>query len=452
VVRLLHYSDLENVYDDPERVARLAGVLDEHDDGKTVVVGTGDNLAPGVLSLVTRGGCGRPFFEAVGAAIETFGNHDFDYGLDRAAELVGESPQQWVSANVGFDGDRFGTESGVKPYLVREIDETTVGFIGVTDPATTEMTPAAADLNVTDPVTAVQEAVADLRPAVEYVCVCSHCGALDERIARACDVDVVLGGHVHDERIVRIAGTLCTRPNAGGHRICEVDLDADEARFRPTASGSVDGEVEAIYEELVGTAGLNEVVGTVADPIERTRETRLGGECRAGNFVADAYRWIGETDCGLHNAGGLRDGPALAGEIRVADLVSLVPFDERVVVAELTGRELVSVLEEADTARHGRRGWYAHLSGIDVDYDTKGRTVLDCRIDGESIDPGESYTLATSAYLLATDHEFPTLAPTTHRETLDVQWEVLAAYVRTAGIDPRIENRITFRGGPIQST
>lgn len=54
-IRLLHYSDIENVSDDPEQIGRLADLIDRLRDERTIVAGTGDNTAPGVLSLVTEG-------------------------------------------------------------------------------------------------------------------------------------------------------------------------------------------------------------------------------------------------------------------------------------------------------------------------------------------------------------------------------------------------------------
>ncbi|MFT4885767.1 MAG: hypothetical protein ACI8U4_003295, partial [Natronomonas sp.] len=50
-VRLLHYSDIENAHDDPERVGRIAGLIDERRGADALVCGTGDNMAPGVLPL-----------------------------------------------------------------------------------------------------------------------------------------------------------------------------------------------------------------------------------------------------------------------------------------------------------------------------------------------------------------------------------------------------------------
>jgi hypothetical protein len=254
VPRVLHYSDLENVYDDTERIARLAGLLGELRGENALLVGSGDDLAPGVCSLSTRGGCALPFFEAVSPDVETFGSHDFDYGLDRTQEIVADSAQQWISANVSHEKGSFGANEGVISYTICESDGDRVGFVGVTDPATTDMAPGASALSISDPVAAVEEGVRELRPRVEYLCVLSHCGALDTDIARRCAVDRVLDGHVHDERITTIAGTVCTRPNANGHRICEIDLDAGEAAFRETAAGPIDEELRGVYENLPSIA------------------------------------------------------------------------------------------------------------------------------------------------------------------------------------------------------
>jgi hypothetical protein len=58
----------------------------------------------------------------------------------------------------------------------------------------------------------------------------------------------------------------------------------------------------------------------------------------------------------------------------------------------------------------------------------------------------ETYTLATSDYLLHTDHEFPVLDESHRRGRLDVQYEVIGAYARACGIDPSIEGRIDRAG------
>jgi 2',3'-cyclic-nucleotide 2'-phosphodiesterase (5'-nucleotidase family) len=452
-VRLLHYSDIEKAHDDPGRIGRIAGLLSALRDDDTLVCGTGDNVAPGVLPLVTRGEQALDFFEAVSPTVSTFGNHDFDFGPERARELVDRSPQAWLSANVYDDGDRF---AGVEASAVREAGDGAVGFVGVTDPATPSANPEAADLAFTDPIEAVRDAAAALREdGVDHVVVLSHLGRGDDELARATDVDVVLGGHVHSERVDRVDGTLLTRPGEGGRFVLEVDLETGEVTRHGVAEAPCDEALAARYRERLDAAGLDDVVGSVEEPIRRTQREAFRGESRVGNFVADAYRWAAEEALGsgvpvvgLQNSGGIRTGPDLDGEVTVSDLVSLVPFEEPVVVVELSGAELLETFREAaETTGFGESDWWhAHVSGARLVYDHAEENLVEADVDGDAIDPDGRHLLATTEFLLHTDEEFPTLTGADPRCTLDTQYEVLADYARTVGVDPELEGRIVRAG------
>ena len=96
---VLHYADIEAAHDDPERIGRLAGLIDELRDGETLVCGGGDNTGPGVLSVVTEGRQSLEFFRTVEPDAETLGNHDFDHGVDALLSVVADAPQPWLCAN-----------------------------------------------------------------------------------------------------------------------------------------------------------------------------------------------------------------------------------------------------------------------------------------------------------------------------------------------------------------
>jgi len=440
--RLLHYSDLEWALDDPDRVARLAGLLDAARDDDALVLGSGDDTAPGVLATATEGRAALDFFDAVAPDAETPGNHDFDFGLEATRQVVHESPQQWVSANVSADGGWLAARD-VVPAETFEVDGARVGVTGVTDPRTADAAPAATGLEIADPVRAVGEAVAGVRADVDHLVVLSHTGR-DDDIASAHHLDAVLGGHVHDERIEHVAGTVCTRPGANGDVVLEVDLGTGAVTRHAVADAPADPAVRERFERRRAAAGLDEVVTRTEVPVGRDPTDRLDGESRAGNFVTDAYRWAAGADCALHNAGGLRAGAPLAGDVRVSDLVSLVPFDEPVVLAEVEGRELSALLEEAYADCHGEYRWTAHVSGMRVRYDTGARELREVSVGGRPVAPGRRYRLATSAYLLQTPHEFPTLEEGHRVRTLDTQYEVLAAYAREQGLAPERDGRVVL--------
>ena len=470
MVRLLHYSDIENLFDDAERAGRFAGRLRELDGDDALVVGTGDNSAPGVVSLAASGRQVLDFAEAADTVADTFGNHDFDYGPDMTREIVADSAFTWVSANArDEDGERFGADEGVVPWTIEAADGERVGFFGLTDPATDSINPAAAPLTFTDPYEAAEEAVDDLRAAgVDYVVALSHLGGGDDELARRVDVDAVLGGHVHSVRTEFVDGTLCTRPGVNGHEFVEVELgaaspaggagdavsdargdggNAASARVIDPSDGPVHEELSDALRRRREAAGLNETVATVDEPLERTEATTFGGESRIGNFVADAYRVAADADVGLQNGGGIREGPPLQGEVTLADLVSVLPFEEPVVVVELTGRELLEALSEADGAElhFGEpHWWHAHLSGASLRWDDEAGELLDARVDGEPIDPDRRYTVATAEYLLHSDHEFPTIEQRHRAGEVGIQHDVLAEHARNGGLDVGIEGRIEF--------
>ncbi|AJF26571.1 bifunctional metallophosphatase/5'-nucleotidase [Haloarcula hispanica] len=449
--RIIQYSDVEKAYDTPERIGRFAGTVAAADGPDALVVGTGDNTGPGVLSLVTDGEQSLDLFTALTPAFETLGNHDFDHGLDATRDIIARSPQTWLTANVEQDGERFARRL-TRPWASRTVDGKQLGFVGVTDPDTAAANPQATTLTFTDPLEAVAEAATALRvDGADVIVVLSHLGRTDEELARTCDVDAILGGHVHERRIDRVAGTLLTRPGANGKTVVEVDLGGPEptAQFRETADGPIDDRVAEAIEDRLSAAGLDEVVGHVEEPLDRSRATTYGGECRLGNLVADAYRWATGADVGLQNSGGLRnDTVPLDGALTVGDMVSVVPFEEPLTVAELTGSELRTLCRQG-SGRQVEFGepdwWHAHLSGVELIWNDDTQTIERLRVDGRPVREAETYTLATSNYLYYTEREFPVLTESHRVSVADVQYEALADYVRQTDIAPTVDGRLTRR-------
>ncbi len=449
-VRLLQYSDLENVYDDPMHAARIAGTVEmvrREDGSNTFVLGSGDNTAPGVLSLASEGRQALDLYAAMDPDAETFGNHDFDYGPEATCGVVRDSPQTWVSSNARIDGERFGSSCGVVPWTVLEAGTERVGVFGVLDDATPSLNPAAGNLSVSDPIQAARNAVEALRAeGVDFVVGLSHLGSRDEALASSVEVDAVLGGHIPSERIECLDGTVLTRPGSGGEVLLEVELPSGSVTRHQVADSPV---VESVAERLrarQAETGLDEVVAHVSEPIVRTEGRVFRGESRIGNFVADAYRHVAGADIGLQNSGGIRNGPPLVADVTVADLVSVVPFEEPVSVAALTGAELLEVIAGADGSglAFAESGWWhAHISGLEIVWDEAEGGLVEARVGGEPVDPDREYTVATTDYLFYSDDEFPALEETHRVRTLDTQYEILAQYAREVGIDVEVEGRIT---------
>jgi 2',3'-cyclic-nucleotide 2'-phosphodiesterase (5'-nucleotidase family) len=453
-VRLLQYADVENACDDPVQMGRLAGTIQSLDGDDAAVVGSGDDTGPGVLAHHHEGEQALPFFRAVGTDLETFGNHDLDFEPGAVRELVAESPQEWVVANLHESGDDDGDPgpgerfAGAEGWTVLERDGRAVGVVGVVDPATPDIAVGAEDLAVTDPVERVRAAVDDLGDDVDHLVVLAHLrGDLETDVATVDGVDAVLGGHVHRERHDVVDGTLVVRPGSAGEVVWEVELDGDgppTATRHETAEGPLDESVADALRDRLADLGLLEVVATVDEPIHRDPRRRTSGESRVGNLVADAYRWAGDADVGFAHNGGLREGRPLAGEVTAGEVASVTPFGGGVHVVAVSGGQLLDLLAFGfRPERDDDLAWHCDVSGMTVAYDPAGGELLSVTVGEEPLDPDGEYTLATDAYVPYSDAWPVPLSASVG--TFGKQFEVLADYAREVGVEVELEGRLRER-------
>lgn len=469
-VRILHYADLENAYDEPSRIGRLAGELRARRDDRTLIIGAGDDTALGVLALLTdeARAQARPFFEAVAPDVDTLGNHDLDLGDDWIADWAGSVPTTYVCANI--EGP---VADGFPDSVVLERGGLRVGVVGVGHPETHDISGADFDSRFTDPVAAACDAVDDLRErGVDHVVVTSHAGTHDDDLARGVDADVVLGGHIHRRRTERVDGTLLVRTDGNGTEFAEVTL-GEEASVRfhvvddldgatgsaagaERADAAANGGTESVDADTAGpfdadlaeeycrrraAVGVDEPIAVVDDPLPRDEEARFGGESRLGNFAADAFRAAADADVGLFPGGSLRPGPPLHDEVTVGDVVGVCPFGGEVMALSLTGAELEAALEHVAVPLAGDRGWVQlHVSGMAATW-TDDDALQSVRVGGEPVEPEASYRVATAAYVVVVDGYGP--LDRDHVVASHVpQYEALVEHARNGGLAVGLEGRI----------
>ena len=445
-VRLLHYSDLETAIDSPEQCGRLAATIAKRGGPETVVVGSGDNTAPGALSLATEGAASAEFFRAVDPDADTFGNHEFDFGSARARELAGLMPQPWLCANVTVDGERFAAEQ-TEPYRLVDAG-TPVGLVGVAHPRTDEINPGANGVEFHDPVPVVREHAGTLRAAgATHVVVVSHCGHNDETIAAETEVDAVLGGHVHDVYTNVIEETAVVRPGRAGRAVAEVRLGSDpEITIHEVDNSHVDESLTTRLRELMATHGLDTVVDRLAQPVERTERAATVAESRIGNVVVDALRWRADADIALSPPGAIRSGPPLHGDVTVADLVSLTPYNDDLVVVELPGDRLREAFVAVPFGYHddGHPAEFcSHVSGATVIWDDDAGELQHATVDGSPLDPGQTYTVAVPDYLVETDHVNDAFGPGDIVDRCGTARDAVVEFAREQGLDPGLDGRIS---------
>ena len=105
------------------------------------------------------------------------------------------------------------------------------------------------------------------------------------------------------------------------------------------------------------------------------------------------------------NGGSIRaDEQIPAGRILVRDVLSILPFKNKLVKIEVTGAMLKAALEHgvSRTGPGSEPGGFPQVSGIEFSFDASkspGSRVIDVRINRQPLDETRKYTLATSTFI-----------------------------------------------------
>ena len=138
---------------------------------------------------------------------------------------------------------------------------------------------------------------------------------------------------------------------------------------------------------------------------------RRGEENLLGYWVADTMRTAAEhaldtpVRFAITNSGGLRAN-LRPGQLKVEDIYELMPFENELVVVELTGAEVINVVREGLLRRGGEP-----CSGVRVKVEgTPAKATLTITwSDGSPIDPAAVVKVATTDYLYGGGDSIPTL-------------------------------------------
>ncbi len=131
----------------------------------------------------------------------------------------------------------------------------------------------------------------------------------------------------------------------------------------------------------------------------RTRETNVG------NMVAEAFRRATGADVALMNGGSIRADTIISpGALNKRDLLSILPFNNKVVKLELTGATLRTALEHgvSRSAEDREPGRFPQVAGLRLTFDASrppGSRVIDVTVNGQPLDNNRKYTLATTNFL-----------------------------------------------------
>jgi 2',3'-cyclic-nucleotide 2'-phosphodiesterase / 3'-nucleotidase / 5'-nucleotidase len=420
--------------------------------------------------------------EEIGFDAGTFGNHEFDEGIDELKRMMNGGTHP--SGTPGYDGMNFplvaanayDTRDGnliTEPYTVLETGGQKIGVIGVVTQETPSMivTKGNETLKITDEVEAINKYTAELKDqGVEAIVVLAHNPATQTGYTDAYDaskiaeqvndeVDVIFAAHNHVKVNRVVDNKLIVQAYSYGSAFSDVELEIDPFTgdvFKKSAEITTvyqdkytpDPKVAAIMDkyELKVEPIKAQVIGSSLTTLAKGYPTVASqfSDLGLGNLIADGMKDAMDTDFALMNGGGVRS-PLEAGEVTYGDLFAIQPFGNVLNKATLSGADLRLILDEQITAK----GLDYHISGFKYTYtyDDASKTgkVVDITLpDGTPIDPNREYTVVVNNYMYGNiSTSIGKLSSSMEVGPVDLDATVDYVKSLTSPIDYKSEGRIT---------
>lgn len=417
-VVVLFTNDVHCGYEDNLTYSSLAAMKEFYETvtPNVLLVDNGDSIQGDVIGAVSQGEYIIDFMNAAGYDYAILGNHEFDYGMDRIAELAAEADFDYIDCNIVYTGTQGNKLDFVKPYVVHDFGDIKVGFVGVATPlsiATSTPTFFQEDgkfvydfgqgENGAIIYGLVQDAVDAARAeGADYVILLTHLGIEEDATPyRSIDVienthgiDACLDGHSHsvipsmyvanDEGyLIPLSSTGTKLQYIGVLNIADTGVVTttivNGTLPRSETFDATEAVITADYDEIINQVMASSNVDlwiTDADGIRmiRSRETNLG------DLVADAYRAATGADIAFANGGGIRANLA-AGDLTFADIKACHPFGNQLFAVKATGQQILDALEwtsrntqaeykTVDGNATGELGGFLQVSGLRYTIDT----------------------------------------------------------------------------------
>ena len=455
-VVILHTNDIHCGISDNVGVARLSQYKkDLKKQGLAVLLAdAGDAVQGAPIGKLSKGESIVNIMNAIGYDFLIPGNHEFDYGMEQFFKLNALQKTKYASCN--FTDLRTG-EHPLRAYKIVEAGGHKIAFVGVTTPETlATSTPKyfqdengkfiygfSEDDSGAKIYAAIQKAVdAAKAEGAEYVIVVGHLG-VNGSIPKWSSITIaqntrgvtaIIDGHSHEQfehlmaknkdgKDVLITQTGTKMQTVGklvihddGTMTSTLEKDDTLPAPDPKILKVIEKENKKFEPILKQTVGEALVDLCERDPATGERRVR-SQETNMGDFVADAFRAVLNTDVALVNGGSLRNKIS-KGVFTYQDILTAFPFGNMSSAVEVTGQTILDALELSAMNLPDENGGFLQVSGMSytidatipstVELDAHGsfvavrgdRRIKDVMIGGKPLDPEKIYTVGGTTYVL----------------------------------------------------
>lgn len=424
IVTIVHFNDIGEL--GPGQggrvggLSRLATILKDLKRIRQPVLTTlgGDYLSPSAIGTATVDGqplAGRQVVDIlnrIGLDWATFGNHEFDVSESALRARIVEAKFRLVSSNVtDINGQPFpGTVASAIVPIRAGVRQLRLGLIGLTIDSNRQPW-----VRFLPPIEAARNQIKRLAGKVDAVVALTHLSLADDQelVAQLPEIDLVLGGHEHENWLLRRGRDFVPIVNtdANVRSVAVLTITFGRPKARPVVSVRFqlvderiarDPAIETAISRWTASAmdafrrdGFepDRIAATTSEPLDARETTVRNRPGRLTDLILAGFvREVGQADVALLNGGSVRVDDVLpAGSITEYDVIRVLPFGGNVVRASLEGSLLAEVLEVG--LKNRGIGGYLQTWGVE-------RRGDQWFVQGRPLEPGSRYVVALPDFLL----------------------------------------------------
>lgn len=340
----------------------------------------------------------------VGFDLCAVGNHEWDADVDNLRNDIKRARFPFLCANVFIPES---VNLDIKPYVAFEHQGVKMAVVGMIE-VRHDGIPGAHPKNLTQ---VSFKRAHEVLPQYRYlndqndvVILLSHCGVEDDmELAQANPwLDAIIGGHSHTliEHPTETNGVLVTQSGSHLKYATLVKLWVKDNRVVGKEAVVLDvnkvrkekPEIKKLIDEFNDAPALNEPIAVAKTKFENPEEL--------GCLITDALREISGADFAFQNTGGVRVNHLKKGPITVKDVYSIDPFNNEVVVYQMTGQQLKRFVVNT----YKKNGGYpSYVSGMTYSVDDNGDHInVYLNPDKGSFGKNTVYKVAINSYMAST--------------------------------------------------
>lgn len=388
------------------------------------------------------------------------GNHDFDFPFNVMERNAALADFPFLSANTYYHGE---FPVFLDPYVILEVEGIRFGIIGVTDDSSAWYTHPRNVIGITfeDHYEATIRVVEEIQDDVDIILILAHLHGHNARLPHRLGwpVYMVLGGGEDKVELPTLINDIWLIASGKHAELVsqihinfwqEVPLGFNFGHVFMSENLPVDPVADLLIRKYVSHMDdvLEHVVGYTHVFLEGDRGVVRLSESNLGNLIADSLREVTGADLAIQNGGGIR-ASINPGEITIKDIYTVLPFDNIVVVLEVTGQTVWDTLEHGVSWWPGAGGGFLQVSGMEYVFDPNqpvGKRIQSVTVDGKPIDLDQKYMMAANDFLSGGGDMFTMLAEArevirTRSYLRDIFWEYLQMF---DAVSPDLEGRITI--------